>query len=133
MHKGSCLCGSVQYEIDGEIGDGFYCHCQRCRKASGSAFASNAIISPDDFKLIKGKEYLKIYVNTETGLERFFCLNCGSPILSKRPSSGITAIRLGTIDTDLSKGPKAHIFVGSRAKWHEITDDLPCFTERPNS
>lgn len=133
MYQGSCLCGSIHYEINGGIGDGFYCHCKRCRKASGSAFASNAIISAADFKVVKGQQYLKKYSSPETGLDRFFCLNCGSPLLSKRPATGMTAIRLGSIDSDLSKGPKAHIFIGSKAGWHEITDELPCFDERPTS
>lgn len=133
MYYGSCLCGAVHYEISGEIGDGFYCHCKRCRKASGSAFASNAIINADDFKVIKGQQFFKKYSNAETGLDRFFCQNCGSPLLSKRPASGITAIRLGSIDSSLLKGPKAHIFVGSKAEWNEIADNLPCFDERPTN
>lgn len=133
MHKGSCLCGEIQYQIDGEIGDGFYCHCQRCRKASGSAFASNAILPPNSFKLVQGEQFYKAYFNESTGLIRTFCNNCGSPILSERPATGLTAIRLGTLDSPLSKGPKAHIFVASKAEWNEITDELPCFDERPKT
>lgn len=131
MYKGSCLCGSVQYEINGDIGDGYYCHCQRCRKASGTAFASNALIRFTDFKLIQGHAHFKTYHNEETGVERYFCSHCGSPILSKRLTTEGTAIRLGSLDTDLLKGPKAHIFVASKATWHEIRDELPCFQERP--
>ena len=131
MYKGSCLCGAVQYEIQGEIGDGFYCHCRRCRKANGSAFASNALIETDSFKLIRGEDHFKKFFYEETGLERYFCQNCGSPIMSKRPATGRTSIRLGTLDTKLAKGPKAHIFVDSKAEWSEITDDLPRFSEMP--
>ena len=44
MYKGSCLCGSIQFELKGGVEDPIYCHCSLCRKASGSAFATNAFI-----------------------------------------------------------------------------------------
>jgi len=131
MHRGSCLCGAIVYEIEGEIGDGYYCHCKRCRKASGSAFAANARIKPDQFKLISGHELLKTYFYEKTGLQRKFCANCGSPIVSERTSPPVVAVRLGTLDTPLAIGPVGHIFVGSRAEWSEICDDLPQYEERP--
>ncbi len=131
MYSGSCLCGAISYEIDGEIGDGYYCHCKRCRKAGGSAFASNARISPNQFRLVSGQDVLKRYVSEETGVARTFCGNCGSPILSERKSPPIMAVRLGTLDTPLAKGPIAHIFVDSKAEWNDITDDLPHYPERP--
>ena len=131
MYEGSCLCGLIKYVIEGEIGNGYYCHCNRCRKASGSAFASNAVISPGDFKIISGEELLKTYFNEDTGLMRKFCSNCGSPIISYRPKTDVMAVRLGTIDSPSPKGPVAHIFVGSKAEWVSIADNLPCFNERP--
>ncbi|MCW4628485.1 GFA family protein [Marinomonas rhodophyticola] len=56
MLSGSCLCNGVQYEIKGELGDIMQCHCQKCRKANGSAFAANAAIPTTAFALLKGKE-----------------------------------------------------------------------------
>jgi hypothetical protein len=38
MHTGSCLCSAIKYEINGELGFAYYCHCSRCRKESGPAF-----------------------------------------------------------------------------------------------
>ena len=131
MYRGSCLCGAVSYEITGELGDAYFCHCQRCRKASGSAYASNARIQPDQFKLLSGAEVLQTYLNEQTGLMRKFCGNCGSPIVSERTSPAVLAIRLGSLDTPLAKGPKAHIFVASKAQWDHIGDELPQFAERP--
>lgn len=131
MHHGSCLCGAVTYQISGELGDGYYCHCRRCRKASGSAFASNMRIAPEQFTLLTGQESLKSYYHAETGLTRKFCSQCGSPIVSERTVPAMMAVRLGTLDTPLAKGPRAHIFVGSKAEWEVITDDLPRYAERP--
>jgi hypothetical protein len=130
MHRGNCLCGKVTYEISGEIGKGYFCHCSRCRKASGSAYASNALIQPNQFKILTGQESLKSYYHR--GLARRFCENCGSPIVSERTEPAVMAVRLGTLDTPLESSPIiGHIFVGSKAEWSEITDNLPQFSERP--
>lgn len=130
MHTGSCLCGAVRYEIRGDIGPGFYCHCTRCRKAGGSAFASNAVVALDDFVISAGKDALKTFV-AETGLHRSFCGNCGSPIISRREGVPQVRVRLGTLDTPLGQGPQAHIYVDSKADWWEIHGDLPRYSEAP--
>lgn len=124
MHTGSCLCGAVKYEIRGDIGPGYYCHCSRCRKASGTVFASNAVVALDDFVVTSGSETLKTFV-ADTGLHRSFCGNCGSPIISRREGVAQVRVRLGTLDTSLEQGPQAHIYVGSKAEWWEIRDELP--------
>lgn len=130
MHTGSCLCGAVRYEIRGDIGPGFYCHCSRCRKASGSAFASNAVVSLDDFVITAGADVLKTFV-AETGLHRSFCGNCGSPIISRRESVPQVRVRVGTLDSPLAIGPQAHIYTESKAEWWEIRDELPQHPEAP--
>jgi hypothetical protein len=130
MSTGSCLCGAIQYEIRGPIGPGFYCHCARCRKASGSAFASNAVVAADDFVLVKGEDALKTYV-AATGLHRSFCAHCGSPIISRREGVPQVRVRLGSLDTLLGQGPQAHIYVDSKADWWEIRDELPRYPEAP--
>ncbi|MES2625973.1 MAG: GFA family protein [Pseudomonadota bacterium] len=133
MHRGSCLCGAISYEISGDLGDGYFCHCERCRKASGSVFASNARIRPDQFTLLTGQEVLKDFHHPASGLTRKFCGECGSPIVSERTVPAIMVIRLGTLDTPLQKGPIGHIFVNSKVEWDTINDDLPQYAERPTS
>lgn len=130
MHTGSCLCGAVEYEIRGDIGPGFYCHCSRCRKAGGSAFASNAVVDAGDFVVVKGEDALKTYV-ADTGLHRAFCANCGSPIISRREGASQVRVRLGTLDTPIETGPQAHIYVASKAGWWDIRDDLPQYPDAP--
>ena len=131
MHTGSCLCGAVKYEVRGDFQQAVYCHCQRCRKAGGSAFASNAVAATKDFVVVQGQESLKKF-STPAGVHRFFCSNCGSPIISTRDTlPDIVRVRLGTLDSPLAAGPSAHIFVGSKAEWWTIRDQLPQHTERP--
>ena len=131
MHKGTCLCGAVEYEIIGPLGRVLLCHCSRCRKANGSAFSAISPVATSDFRIIKGQESLRSY-STDAGVHRMFCGTCGSQIIGKRDSMPETVrVRIGTLDTPLESGISAHIFVGSKAEWYEIHDDLPQHEERP--
>ncbi|MFZ4289520.1 GFA family protein [Variovorax sp. HJSM1_2] len=131
MHKGGCLCGAVKYEITGSLGPGVYCHCSRCRKANGSAFAAVAAVAASDFHIIKGQESLRSY-RTDSGVQRVFCSICGSPIIGKRDNTPeAVRVRIGTLDTPLETKVSAHIFVGSKAEWYEISDQTPQHDERP--
>lgn len=129
MYKGSCLCGKVRFTITGPVNDIIYCHCSQCRKAQGSAFATNANVAAHDFTFLSGEDNLSAYQYAERQ-KKYFCRSCGSPIMSKnetRPE--VIRIRLGTIESEIKERPRAHIFVTSKANWEEITDDLPCYDE----
>ena len=65
---------------------------------------------------------------------KYFCQNCGSPIISKSKSNpNKVRIRLGTIESDIIERPIAHIFATSKANWEEIEGDLPQYeTYEPN-
>ena len=131
MLKGSCLCNAIQYEIQGELGSTMMCHCSKCRKANGSAYAINAAVKTDQFHFIKGQELVSEF-ESSPGVFRSFCKQCGSPLLSRRPSQpDIVRLRIGTLDTPVDVKPLAHIFVGSKASWDEIHDDIPQYEERP--
>ena len=129
MYKGGCLCGKVRFEITGPIHNIVYCHCSQCRKAQGSAFATNGIVKDSEFTILSGNETLTGYESTP-GQTKYFCKICGSPILSKSVSKpGQVRVRLGTIESDITERPMAHIFVTSKANWEEITGDLPQYDE----
>lgn len=125
MVKGSCLCGGVQFEITGKIHDIVCCHCSQCRKAQGSAFATNANVDKANFKFIKGEELLTKYKNNDKG-DKYFCRVCGSPIMAKfHALPDNIRIRLGTIEDDISEKITAHIFASSKANWEVIPDNAP--------
>ncbi len=129
MYKGSCLCGQTRFEIDGPINDIVYCHCSRCRKVQGSAFASNANVAAKDFKLLQGEQGLSAYESTP-GQTKYFCSTCGSPIMSLSTAKpDIVRIRLGTIESAISERPGCHIFASSKANWEQISDELPQYDE----
>ncbi|HET7308011.1 MAG TPA: GFA family protein [Gammaproteobacteria bacterium] len=128
MHIGSCLCGAVKYEIDGALGRTYYCHCSRCRKTSGSAFAANAVISPNQFRITEGEDLLASFI-ASNGANRIFCSRCGSHLAVSQGDQ--MRLRLGSLDTPLNAPLDMHIFVASKADWHQIFDDLPQYDERP--
>ncbi|MBL8414702.1 MAG: GFA family protein [Propionivibrio sp.] len=131
MHTGSCLCGEVEYEIDGALGPIVYCHCSRCRKSTGSAFTAVSRVASSDFRIVKGEEHLRSYRN-DSGLHRVFCGACGSAIIGKRENlPEIVRVRIGTLDTPNHDKVSSHIFVDSKAEWENIPDDAPQYSEWP--
>ena len=127
--KGGCLCGKVRYEITGSFVDADHCHCSKCRRQHGAAFATYAQVNSGDFKWVSGEDYLKVY-ETLAGSGWCFCTECGSSLAGTEKGK-ITTVTLGTVEGDPGIKPESHIFVGSKAGWYEINDDLPQFEERP--
>ena len=129
-YKGQCLCGSIKYlvdKIESRIG---HCHCSMCRKFHGAAFATYGEAKSDNFHWLEGKEFLKSFL-APNGTNRKFCGNCGSSLIfvPANDPGDIIEFALGTLDSKIKLKPDAHIFTGYGANWHEITDDLPQFTE----
>ena len=125
--KGSCLCGKVRYEISSDLFDVSHCHCSMCRRQHGAAFATYADFNPDDFKWTAGADLVTVY-EPPPGGGWCFCRECGSS-LAGTDQGKVTSITVATVEGDPGIKPEWHIFVGSRASWHEITDDLPQFDE----
>ena len=54
MLTGHCLCGSVQYEIDGDVLALMYCHCEECRRATGSSLNTSIFVRRSDCRIVCG-------------------------------------------------------------------------------
>ena len=129
MYQGSCFCGTVSYQVTG-LEMLTYCHCSRCRKDSGSAFATNATVREESFQILCGERDL--HDHFASGIHRLSCAKCNSPLFSRRDARpGFLRLRLGSLDTPIDEQPALHCFVGSKANWHQICDDLPQHAERP--
>lgn len=125
MTTGSCLCGSIRFEVSGDLPDIQVCHCGACRKAQGAPFATNLPVEAANFRFTSGQETLRAY-ESSPGKERMFCSRCGSPIFSRALAvPGVVRVRAGTLDAPVAARPVMHNFVGSKADWWAITDDLP--------
>ncbi len=131
MINGRCECGRIRYEIDDDITDLSHCHCSQCRRLHGAAYATFAGVSRDKFRYVSGEADLKAYASSETS-DRIFCAECGSNILVDfKPEPGTLYVCMGTVDGNPSCPPGYHQFVGSKAAWHEIADDLKQYDTWP--
>lgn len=129
---GSCLCGTVSYELSGNLGIFQYCHCSRCRKFTGSAHAANLLVAPDQFKWLTGEAYIGRFEPEETKhFATSFCQRCGSslPWLGKTKKAVI--VPAGTLDSDPGVRPSQNIFWGSKAVWYEEAAELVKHEELP--
>jgi hypothetical protein len=127
--EGQCLCGNVRYQVAGSLGEVRYCHCDRCRRASGSAFTANAKVPADRFTTLSGQESIQRY-EARPGDFTAFCSNCGSPLyatVGREPDH--VRIRIGGLSGELDVEITAHVWVSSKSSWYAITDTLPCYPE----
>lgn len=127
MITGHCACGCVRFEVDGEIMAFSHCHCSICRRLHGAAFATFAGVSRDPFRYVAGSSDLRIYASSPRN-DRVFCAVCGSAILVDPKDEPATLyLSMSAIDGNPPHPKGYHAWVGSKASWHEITDDLPQF------
>lgn len=123
--KGGCLCGDVRFEIKPPFIRANHCHCSRCRKHSGTAVCTQAIVLSHQFKLTKGARLIRTYGQGE-GAVKAFCTKCGSSLFGGTwPEGSQVSIRMGVFDADPGIRPQFHTFVNSRAPWDIMTDNLP--------
>lgn len=128
--RGSCLCGAVQYEISGEPMKFYHCHCQRCRKATGTGHASNLLVKPGAIKWLKGEELIKGYKVPEAiRFTNRFCSVCGGRVPRYVKETDFIVIPAGSLDSEPPIRPQARIFWGSRANWSCSGDELPVHSE----
>lgn len=122
MRNVECLCGSVKYELHGELAAIQVCHCSQCRKAQGTPFATNIPVLEENFRITQGQELLKEY-ESSPGKVRVFCSVCGSPIISKKVSlPGVVRVRAGLIKGDLPVKIAFHAFTASKANWWSLSE-----------
>src|SRR5215510_7761607 len=115
--RGSCLCGGVRFEVDLPFIQASHCHCERCRKHSGTAVCTQARVLREQFRLLQGKELIKVYGKGE-GAVKAFCTNCGSSLFGGDwPDGPQVSIRMGAFDDDPGIRPQFHTFVADRAPW----------------
>lgn len=126
---GKCECGAVRYTVADEFLDAMNCHCSNCRAATGSAFKAFAGIECEKLEFTEGGDELAIVGEPDANHTR--CAACGSLLLSVVREGAYVHVALGTLVDEPTIRPTKHIFVGSKAPWFEITDDLPQFDELP--
>ena len=130
MLVGKCLCGVVRYSVEGPFRYAGYCHCSRCRAGSGSTCSAFAGIEKDKLRVTDGDESITLFELNPDNI-RSFCRLCGSQLFALVGDGQFFHVTMGTLVDDPGIRPKLHIFVGSKAPWHEIADSLPQYAELP--
>lgn len=120
---GKCFCGAVHYTVPDQFLYAMNCHCSNCRRTTGSAFKPFAGIARDRLAVTKGRANLLIF--GDDNANDTHCGVCGSLLYSVVRDGAFVHVTLGTLVDAPSIRPTVHIFVGSKAPWFTITDDLP--------
>jgi hypothetical protein len=126
---GKCFCGAVHYAVPDEFLYAMYCHCSNCRRSTGSAFKAFAGIERPKLLVTQGEGDLKIYGDDKANDTH--CKRCGSLVYSIVRDGAFAHVTMGTLVDEPTIRPSRHIFVGSKASWFTITDDLPQHHEFP--
>ncbi len=130
MNTGGCFCGAVRYEVGAPMMPVTYCHCSKCRRWHGHVGAYTAV-EREAFRVVESRG-LKWHTVSPT-VRRGFCVECGSSLLFDDATDARISICAGTLDAPTGIREKAHIYVGSKGDYYEITGDLPRYDTFPET
>ena len=128
MLRGRCACNAIAYEVSDEFVVAYNCHCSNCRATTGSAFLPWGEIEGEKLRVTKGPESLLVDGDPDANYA-MRCAHCWSLLYWTRDD--YVRVPYGTLIDEPTLKPTAHMFVGSKAPWHEILDDLPQHDEYP--
>lgn len=131
LYTGSCLCGDVGFEINGEFESFYLCHCKYCQKDTGSAHASNLFSSKAQLVWLTGEKKVKSYQVPSTQHVRSFCTNCGSAVPNMQMDGQMLVVPAGCLNQNISIKPTAHIYQASAADWAKNLDDIKVYEQLP--
>lgn len=130
-HYGSCLCKEVRFEAQGKLESFFLCHCRHCQKGSGSAHSANLFSTGGKLIWLQGVDRVQTYNLPQTRHTKSFCQNCGSALPYQLTSTNLLVIPAGSLDTEVSRKPNAHIFCASSATWDNELESVQRFAKLP--
>lgn len=122
MHRGSCLCEAVSFEVDGSLPPPDACHCTQCRKHSGHVFVSTDV--PKAALTIHGEDHVGWFQSSEK-VRRGFCSTCGSSLFWDPIYRDFIGIAMGALDQPTDTKLRVHIHVADKGDYYEIADGLP--------
>lgn len=131
MHRGSCLCESIQYEIESDLKAIVNCHCRFCSKAHGAAFTTLLFAPFSTLRVVAGDELIARYHIEKQNAYRCFCGKCGTRLYNHAPAAGMISLVVATLKTDGALRALAHINTESKCSWYQIRDGLPQFAAAP--
>ena len=134
MH-GHCLCGRIEFEVDGDRHKLYQCHCSLCRRQSGSLSNASFIVAAGDFRWLRGEALVSKWQKA-SGFRSYFCSTCGSPVPNPLGNSAYHWVPAGLLEENGELEVVAHFCLASKASWdrgpfhgscHDDLPDLPGF------
>src|SRR5512133_3935457 len=95
VHKGSCHCGQIAFEVEGEIGPVIDCNCSMCQRKGALLW----FVERSALKLLQGES--RTYTFNKHAIRHHFCPNCGiHPLAEARDPQGreMAAINVRCLD-----------------------------------
>lgn len=129
--KGNCLCGSVEFEIDGNEFNIYQCHCSLCKKQSGSTSNSSTIVAKENLRFIKGKDFISSWVK-DTGFRSDFCSRCGSPVPNPLRNLDLYWVPVGLLPVSVKATVIAHLCISTISSWHLLEPGVAKFQDVPD-
>lgn len=130
---GGCQCGALRYEIRGQVGPLYACHCLECRKQSASAFGLSLTVPRDAFALVRG-EPARWTRRADSGgtVDCFFCPACGSRLWHAAPARPeVYTVKGGSLDAPLDLSQAIHIWTSRKLPGLSIPEDARRYPEEP--
>jgi hypothetical protein len=123
----------VHFEVEGGFDRFYLCHCEHCRKGTGSAHAANLFSFSSRLEWTGGQELITRFDLPSTRHTRSFCSICGSALPSVQMNGTLLVVPAGSLDTDVGVRPDAHIFMSSRAAWDSGLEQVPMLDRLPTA
>jgi hypothetical protein len=127
--SGECFCGQVKYTVSGRLYDARSCHCSRCRKAFSAQSSAYALVKAEEFKWRIGEHLITRYVG-QHGFGLGFCSVCGSTLVGLYHDQ-VHGVTLGCVNGDPGVEIGRHIYVGSKAVWEVMPENVVQFESAP--
>ena len=124
-HAGACLCGQVRFEVEGDFERFYLCHCEYCRKDTGSAHAANLFSSTARLHWLAGRDRVRLFKLPSTRHSKAFCGVCGSALPHTQMDGALLVVPAGSLSGDIPIRPDAHIFIASKANWDDALETIP--------
>jgi hypothetical protein len=130
-YAGSCLCGAARFEVLGEFERFYLCHCEFCRKDTGSAHAANLFSSTAVLKWVAGEDQVRQFNLPGARHSKCFCATCGAALPMMQMQGQLLVVPAGSLNGEVRIRPDAHLFVSSKASWDDELEKVPAFERFP--
>ena len=132
MHQGSCQCGALRYQLNGDPLTCYACHCTDCQTSTGSAFTLSMIVRREDVRIIEGEAAINTFMHNGSEVQRYHCGNCGTAfwyLATEMPK--YIALKPGTFDETDWFTPVAHIWLRSAQTWVVLDETTARYQKQP--